>query len=77
MTVNIKSVKEIGLLVRKVRAQKGLSQERAAGLAGVGRRFLVELESGKKTTLELGLVLQVLLRLGIKLHLEAKLDGQE
>jgi HTH-type transcriptional regulator/antitoxin HipB len=72
--LQIKTIRELGVLVRKVRAAKGLSQEKAAGLAGVGRRFLSELESGKKETLEFGLILQVLNRLGIKVKLEAKLN---
>ncbi len=74
MELQIKTIRELGVLVRKVRAAKGLSQEKAAGLAGVGRRFLSELESGKKETLEFGLILQVLNRLGIKVKLEAKLN---
>ena len=74
MELQIKTIRELGVLVGKVRAAKGLSQEKAAGLAGVGRRFLSELESGKKETLEFGLILQVLNRLGIKVKLEAKLN---
>lgn len=42
----------------------GLTQLNAAGLCGVGERFLSELERGK-TTVELGKVLQVLNRLGL------------
>ncbi|MEK7356415.1 MAG: helix-turn-helix domain-containing protein [Bdellovibrionota bacterium] len=75
MDLYTKNIKDIGILVRKVRVAKNLSQEKAAGLTGVGRRFLSELEGGKKPTLEFGLVLQVLNRLGIKLKLEAKIDG--
>lgn len=72
MEFGIRSAKDIGLLVRKTRVAKGLSQEKAAGLTGVGRRFLSELESGEKETLELGKVLQVLSRLGLKLKIESK-----
>jgi HTH-type transcriptional regulator/antitoxin HipB len=74
MEINVRSPKDIGLLVRKTRAAKGLSQERAAGLTGVGRRFLSELESGEKETLEIGKVLQVLGRLGLKVKIETKTD---
>jgi HTH-type transcriptional regulator/antitoxin HipB len=74
MDIQIRSARELGFLVRKVRLSKGLSQEKAAGLTGVGRRFLSELEGGKKQSLEFGLILQVLGRLGIKMKLEAKLD---
>jgi y4mF family transcriptional regulator len=41
-----------------------LSQQQFADLAGVGRRFISELENGKPT-LELGLVLQVCKAAGI------------
>lgn len=74
MDVYAKNIKDIGLLVKKTRLAKNLSQERAAGLAGVGRRFLSELEAGKKPSLEVGLTLQVLSRLGIKLKLETPFD---
>lgn len=74
METLIKSPKDLGLLVKKVRLAKGLTQERAAGLTGVGRRFLSELESGTKETLEVGKVIQVLNRLGIKLKIETKLN---
>ena len=49
----------------------GLSQLNAAGLCGVGERFLSELERGKPTV-ELGKVLQVLNRLGLHLVLDDK-----
>ncbi len=72
--ISVKNIKDIGALVKKVRLVKKLSQDRAASLAGVGRRFLSELEAGKKDSLEVGLVLQVLSRLGIKLKIEVKLN---
>ncbi len=46
----------------------GLTQLDAAGLCGVGERFLSELERGKQSA-ELGKVLQVLRRLGLRLVL--------
>lgn len=49
-----------------MRGSSGLDQATAAGLAGVGPRFLSELERGKETV-RLGLVLQVLDRLGLEL----------
>lgn len=57
---------ELGSLVRARRKAARLTQAQAAGLAGVGNRFLSELERGKKS-LELGLVIQVLHRLGLEL----------
>ncbi len=54
-------------LVRTARIASGKSQADFASLAGVGRRFLSELENGKPT-LEIGKVLQVLSAAGIDLY---------
>ncbi|QKD02930.1 helix-turn-helix transcriptional regulator [Mesorhizobium loti] len=62
----IGSPADLGRLVRKVREGRGLSQQEFADLAGVGRRFLSELENGKPT-LELGKVLKVANAAGIAL----------
>jgi HTH-type transcriptional regulator/antitoxin HipB len=61
----VRSVAEIGALVRAYRTRRGLDQATTAGLAGVGVRFLGELERGKPT-LRIALVLQVLERLGLE-----------
>ncbi|HEY4243461.1 MAG TPA: helix-turn-helix domain-containing protein [Kofleriaceae bacterium] len=60
----IRSTTELGALVRAARRDAGLDQATAAGLAGVGARFLGDLERGKPT-LRIELVLQVLARLGL------------
>lgn len=62
----IGSPADLGRLVRKVREGRGFSQQEFADLAGVGRRFLSELENGKPT-LELGKVLKVANAAGISL----------
>lgn len=54
---------EIGGVVRRARKAAGLRQYELAGAAGVGLRFLVELEAGKPTA-QLGRTLQVLQALG-------------
>lgn len=71
MTQNliIRSTAAIGEAVLQRRKQLGLKQMDAAGLVGVGVRFLSELERGKET-LEIGKVLQVVSGLGLTLHLE-------
>ena len=61
---NIRSVGELGDFVLSRRKARKLSQQEFADLAGVGRRFVSELESGKPTA-EIGKVLQVLQALGI------------
>jgi len=54
----ITSPADLGRLVRAARKRRDFSQQQFADLAGVGRRFLSELENGKPT-LELGKVLKV------------------
>jgi len=61
----IESVEQLGRLIRKKRKQAGVDQATVAGLAGVGVRFLSELERGKPTV-ELGRALRVLERLGLQ-----------
>jgi len=63
----------LGDLLRRHRKSRGLSQVDAAALAGVGPRFLSELERGKATA-EIGLVLRVLDRFGLKVVI-AQRDG--
>ena len=60
----VTTVADLGTLIRKVRSERALSQQSLADLAGVGRRFLSELENGKETS-EIGLVLRVTSALGI------------
>jgi y4mF family transcriptional regulator len=61
----------LGESVRLARKGQGLLQEELAGVAGVGTRFIVELEAGKPT-LQLDKVLLVLGTLGLTLRLEPK-----
>ena len=62
----IRSVTDIGNRVRDARNAMGMTQQRFADLAGVGRRFLIELEHGKPG-LEIGRVLAVCKAAGIRL----------
>jgi HTH-type transcriptional regulator/antitoxin HipB len=57
---------DLGRLVRQARERMSLTQQAFADLAGVGRRFLSELENGKET-LELGKVMRVASAAGISL----------
>ena len=41
--------KAFGITISKLRIQKGLTQERMSGLAGISRSHLAALESGGKT----------------------------
>jgi y4mF family transcriptional regulator len=62
----ITTAADIGKLVRNARKEMGMTQQRFADLAGVGRRFLSELEGGK-ASLEIGRVLAVCKAAGIDL----------
>ena len=59
--------KELGAITRQARQAQGLRQEQLAAAAGVGVRFIVELERGK-TTVRLSKVLAVLDALGYHLR---------
>ncbi len=58
------SAKTLGAMVRRAREEKGVSQIKLAELAGVGRRFVSELENGK-SSLEFNKVLQVAAAAGV------------
>lgn len=65
--MTIKEIGEIGAIVRQARLAQGLRQDQLAAAAGVGVRFLVELERGKPTV-RLVKVLAVLDALGCRLQ---------
>lgn len=69
----IRTTEDLGELLRLYRKSRGMSQADAAALAGVGERFLSELERGKATA-EIGLVLKVIDRFGLTLVV-ARRDG--
>lgn len=57
---------EFGNTIREARRTLGLRQDELAGAAGVGLRFIVDLEAGKPT-IQLGKALAVLEALGCDL----------
>lgn len=65
---------EIGRIVRAARRAQGLRQDQLAGAAGVGVRFLSELERGKPTV-RLEKVIAVLDTLGCTLRVEMPRGG--
>ena len=71
--VKVDSAVQIGQLVRQRRKEAGMTLKDAAALAGVGVRFLSELERGKPT-LQLGLAISVLQLFGLELHVEQRGD---
>jgi len=58
----------LGEAIRRHRKFIGLTQKDAAGLCGVGERYLSELERGKESA-SIGKALQVIKRLGLRLML--------
>jgi HTH-type transcriptional regulator / antitoxin HipB len=63
---DLSPVDDIGRVMRALRRAQGVTQVDLADLAGVGPRFVSEIENGKKTA-EIGKVVQVLAALGATL----------
>ena len=65
----IQKTKDIGLLIKAKRTQKNLTQQELSEICGVGRRFISEIETGKKERYDLSLALRVLQRLGYEIQI--------
>ena len=63
--------KTLGALIRTERKRQGLTQEQLAGLAGVGVRFVRELEAGKESC-RIGLAFTVLQTLGLSISVSSR-----
>lgn len=70
MTI-IRSIQQLGQTLRAARKQLGLTQSQLALAAGVGVRFIVDLEAGKPT-LRLGIVMRVIDALGGEISLSGR-----
>lgn len=75
-TWQIRHVNDFGATVRRRRKAVGLSQAELSAVAGVGVRFVSELERGKPTA-ELSKALQVLSVLGLNLHVSVRAGADE
>lgn len=64
----LRSTQQLGCALRAARKQLGLTQPQLALAAGVGVRFMVDLEAGKPT-LRLANVLRVIAALGGEIQL--------
>lgn len=64
MTTMIRTVQNVGSLIRDRRKALGYTQARVANLCGTGTRFISDLENGKPS-IELGKTLIVLAALGV------------
>lgn len=57
-------IKKLGVIVKQVRKEQGLTQEQLAATTGVGVRFIREIEHGKESCY-IGKALAVVSMLGI------------
>ncbi len=73
MKSHIDTPQTLGQIARATRKRLGLTQPQLALAAGVGVRFIVELEAGKPTV-RLESVLRVLHALGVQLNVDG-VDG--
>lgn len=64
---HILDTKTLGKTIREARKKQGITQDDVAGLTGVGRRFISDLENGKETA-QIGKVLLVLKNLGVAVY---------
>jgi len=71
----VSDISQIGAAIRKKRRDIGMRQAELAALAGVGVRFLSELENGKPSA-EIGKVVLVLRRLGLDLVIRLRGGGR-
>ncbi|ANE55643.1 helix-turn-helix transcriptional regulator [Methylomonas sp. DH-1] len=67
--INIQSTQQLGQALRTARKHLGLTQSELALAAGVGVRFIVDLEAGKPT-LRLETVMRVIEALGGQIMLD-------
>ncbi len=67
--LSITTVKDLGVYIRQIRKNAGLTQTDAAGLCGVSIPFFNAVENGKGTA-QFDKVLHVCQQLGIKLEVK-------
>ena len=75
MMDTIADTKTLGTLVRTERKSQTLTQEQLAGLAGVGVRFVRELEAGKESC-QLGRALHVAQTLGLVVSISTRRENR-
>jgi HTH-type transcriptional regulator/antitoxin HipB len=74
MPPTIHTPEDLARAVRGARRERGLTQDALALASGTGRRFIVDLESGKRTV-RLDSVLAVLSALGLRIELHPDTPG--
>ena len=71
LVVTVSTTREIGLVIRAMRRDAGMTQVELASACGCSQRFISQVERGKQTA-ELGKVLDVLTALGITISLTSR-----
>lgn len=69
MQIPLTSVQSAGVAIRAVRKRAGIRIDDFAITAGVSKQFMTDLENGKPTV-QMGMVLGLLQRLGLHVHLD-------
>jgi HTH-type transcriptional regulator/antitoxin HipB len=62
----IRTSRDLGLLIRDTRLKQGLTQNQLAARVGVSRKWLIDVESGKRAS-DLKMILRTLNAIGIQL----------
>lgn len=65
--MHLNSPRDLGILIRTRRAEKGWTQAELARSVGTTQRWVSEIENGKATA-EIGMVLRTLAMLGVRLQ---------
>lgn len=68
----IHNIKDLSDVFLSFRERNKMTQETMAGLMGVSRKVLSEIENGKKETFQIGKILQMLHRLGFEIRIVPK-----
>ena len=69
--MNVRTPTDIGLLIRRARKSRGMTQSQLGHAAAVGRQWIVAVEGGKERA-EVGKVLQTLAALDLTLSMRGE-----
>ncbi|WP_425955805.1 helix-turn-helix domain-containing protein [Xylanimonas sp. McL0601] len=76
MHYNARSLPRLGAAVKGLRRARGMTQAEAAAAAGVSRQWVIALEAGKTSGLEIGLLMRLLDALNASLLVRDDLEGE-
>ncbi len=70
--MEVRHIRDLGQEIRSRRSTAGLTADKAAALAGVSRRLLLELEQGKRPNVGFSNVLRILQLLGLRMEVKPR-----